>query len=565
MRKLQFLFVITILATVLLMPAPAQAADPSVTLDTDAATTYRIGDFIEIPITVRNYTPGVRPVSVYLIERPSLQRFWLGNIRVREGQTNYTFRFRVPENFFTIRRLMGESARFHIALNGISERRWTRALSTNLITVLNEKSPTAAAPSTGTSSGTSGSTSVETTVDVANWKFIARYNFVAQFEAWEVRKFTVVNDSQNDGFDYDLNENTSLIRRVMVQYKDKNGNTQQRITYFAGGRAILNNLNLFAPRDTESSVEVYAELMPFSELGSDYSGRTFRLGIQDIGNNGTSFEAIGLVSNNVDIGLNTINLSSGNSIKESIYRKAVPTISILSGNSQVLTPGQNDGLEFEVHAKGGSMSVGRLVFDVTQGGVSTLDQIQLLRDGATLTAGTSTSANQVYLMWDAGASSCFAQTVSAGAGTGMNCNGGTQSTAKLIVAFPYEEIISEGQKVKYRLRFSASGTSNGSLVSFKLADDDHEKLSIGGTVPTTGKLFNSGSGNEIFTSATDFFAEASSITNADIVWSDRSAAPHQYPTTTPAASPSISSTGSTDWTNGYLLNVTGLPSVAFSR
>ena len=51
------------------------------------------------------------------------------------------------------------------------------------------------------------------------------------------------------------------------------------------------------------------------------------------------------------------------------------------------------------------------------------------------------------------------------------------------------------------------------------------------------------------------------LTNRNIIWSDKSADTHTYPTVTSTAVPYVSSAnGSYDWTNGYKLGATDLSS-----
>ncbi|MEA3446512.1 MAG: hypothetical protein U9R19_17490, partial [Bacteroidota bacterium] len=230
-----------------------------------------------------------------------------------------------------------------------------------------------------------------------------------------------------------------------------------------------------------------------------------------------------------------------------------------------LTNGSLDAYKFDFFASP-SVGLGRLVFNISQTGLTQIDQVQIFRNGQLLDPGDQLTARNVYLMWDAGASSCFAHTQQSGAGTGMDCNGGTAQSSKLIVTFTEEERVPNTGVNSYTLRFSVMGVNDGDQFVVRLTTgDEQSQLNIGGNIPNTGKIYNNGLGNEIFSNSTDFVSEATTLTDRNIIWTDRSADLHKYTTFTPAVLPTVSASSTADFTNGYLLKINALPPVVWSR
>lgn len=244
-----------------------------------------------------------------------------------------------------------------------------------------------------------------------------------------------------------------------------------------------------------------------------------------------------------------------------VVRKSVPFFELSGASERTLVNGQNTVYELKVNAdENGSLALGRLVFNVYQAGLTSVDNVQIYKGSTRLTPGTASDSGRVYLMWDAGAGSCFASERQGGAGTGMDCNGNVTGSSKLIVTFTREQHFSSTQT--FKIKMDVSGTTTGSYLSLRLDDgDDSAEANIGGTVSNTGQIYNGTGINELFANADDYVTEATTITDRNIIWSDLSAIPHRYPTFTAGASPTISATSSEDFTNGYLLKVGALPSV----
>ncbi len=393
--------------------------------------------------------------------------------------------------------------------------------------------------------------------------FASRYEFRTRLEGWTVRRLTVVNDTQNDGFDADVSEGNAVVSQVILMYQNEAGQTKRVAAPLTNGSATFSGLDFYIPKNDTRSLDIRADIASAAEAGSDFSGRTFRLGLLEA-NTPQTFEAVGAISSATSNSLSTFQISGSHAILQYVVRDAVIELGVNVPAEKTLINGTNDAYTLTV-STAGSVALGRLVFDVTQNGVESLDQVALFRGSTFLTPGNATSAGAVYLLWDAGATSCFAHTTQIGPGTGMDCAGNAASTGKLIATFSQEEIVVGSQT--YTLRFNVNGASQaGDSVAVRLsAGDDAALLSLSGSGGNTGKLHNGGLGSELFTGASDFFIEASALTDRNIVWSDRSADTHLYPATTPGNPPTLNSAGSADFTNGYLLKANALPAFILSR
>lgn len=386
------------------------------------------------------------------------------------------------------------------------------------------------------------------------------YSFNAQYEPWDVNRLTIVNDSQNDGFDIDINESTSILNKIFVRYKNKEGQVQEKGQPLNGNRATFSNLDFYVPQDKSGQLEVWADIKDPVDIDQQESGKTFRLGLQNISSNESSFEAIGVFSNSKITNPSGFG-NSGPAPREFIVRKSSPIFKITNNTSPFLVNGKNTVFSFSITPSGKSaISLGRFVFDVNQNGIGTLDEAQLMRAGNLLTNGDENNVGQVYMVWDAGSNSCFASKAQQGANTGMDCSGNTKSNAKLIITFTQEQIITE--ETEFKIRLNASSINPDSSIQVRLADgDDYNKPTIGGSVESTGAIFNNTGSNELFSTSSQFVNEATTITDRNIIWSDQIfSGGHQYPLFNSANNPTINSNSSTDFTNGYLLNLGQLSS-----
>jgi len=519
---------------------------------------YQVGETIQIRWEAHNFIPDSQHgITLRLAERNSWKRARLAYITQATDDGIYTFNWTVPDNFFD-RYGFADNDNFKIELRAEQNGSLIRRISSrSLLNVQTDTTPTNILKTT-VSVPTEENTGGQNVIP-QGLQSVAHYEFKAGPEAWVIRRLSVVNDTEGDGFEADPSESTDVIRQVYVRYPDMFDQLHYQNALLVDGKATFSNLDFYVPKRGTATLEVLVDVIDPRQFNEQYSGQTFRVGLMTIGNNASTFEAVGQISSSVD---NTMAIQvSTEDIQEFVVRSGAPAFALVGGAEQPLMNGDNEAYEFTI-SSASDIGIGRLVFDVTQDGLATVDQVAVFKNNSFLKPGDATEAGKVYVMWDAGARSCFAHTVQNGAGTGMNCNGGVAANSKLILSFPQEEKVWAGQTNTYRLRFNVLGASADDKLSVRLATgDDNAKLDIGGAVTTTGKIYNGGMGNELFNVATDFAAEASSFSDKNVVWTDRSAASHWYPNFTPSDPPAISATSSADYTNGYLLKLNALPAV----
>ncbi len=383
--------------------------------------------------------------------------------------------------------------------------------------------------------------------------FVARYSFKANNEGFHVETVTIVNDITGDDLG-DEAESTPAIKNVVLKYPDKDGilRTSTR-SLDSSGKARFADLDFFAKRDDTTFFEVYVDLNKVSDVGESLSGETFRLGIQDTGNTSDSFRAVGDISGFVVGYGNTGNFSVENATAEPFtVRKTVPGFSINSA-SESMKNGENTLLDYSIAASsGGSVGIARLVFEVV---ASDSNAAGLELGDFKLYRGSSYLSDVTIYDGTGG------QDVGLGSGNTL-----ADGTSHVIVSFDQEETISSGDTENYSLRASISGSETNDSVSTRLALGDEQAPLSGLTAvnqENTGKIYVDGDATAgIFTNAdTDLSQWLGTAKN--IIWSDKSAESHLYPTV--AAGLVTDNSGSADWTNGYLLDIVSLPDHVISK
>jgi len=528
--------------------------------------TYQPGDTLEIQFRTHGFKPDDQHgITIRLAERNTWKRARIGYVTQAQEDDIYDFQWIIPENFFERYEFINPSY-FKIELRTTKDEKLVRKISSRSLLYIQKTgtAPTGAIQTTATVTDESSEDSVgAVNANPDELQLVARYEFKSQYEPWIVRKLTVVNDNEGDGFDFDLNEKTDVIREVYVRYQDRLQNWYRKNASLVTGKATFTDLNFYIPKRSTANLEIYVDVIDPKRFNETYSGQTFRVGLMDVGNDASTFEAVGQFSGETDHSMN-IQVSS-HQIEEFVVRSGAPAFELIGLSERELMNGAVDTYEFFI-AAGSDIGLGRLVFNVTQDGLTTVDQIQVFKNNRLLSTGDDTKLGKVYLMWDAGGLSCFAHTAQSGAGTGMNCNGGVQANSKLILTFTQEERIFVAEPNEYKLRFNILGAGTGDKLAVRLAiGDDNAKPNIGGAVPTTGKIHNSGFGNELFGNADEFASEATDLPDRNVVWTDRSADSHFFPSSTPGNPPTVAATSSADFTNGYLLKLNVLPTVIFSK
>jgi len=523
--------------TSLLLPASHQIYNPGYSVEFKWSTDY---------VPSRNH--GMTLNLIY----QNFKRYRIAYITSKTSNGIYDVKWPIPADFLAIRKINALSADFKIEIRPGDSLR-NRIISAALITIGKTVPSILSGPSNPPASG---GASVQLSPQS---QLAAHYELTGNLEPWVIKKLTVVNDSDNNGFDPNPSESTDAISQVFLKYSNESGTTEIKSAPFLNYKATLSGLDLFIPKHGSAQLDIYAEPVNSATNGAQVSGKSYKLGIQDSLNDTSTFEAVGQITDTVinTPGVFQPTISKNN---ETVVRKNILNFDVPNGQ-QVLLDGDDDLFSFSITSN--SASLGRIVFDVNQSGLTKLDYVRLSRNGIPLDAGNATSPDRAYLMWDNGASSCFADTYqSGGFGSGMDCNGNVLSSAKLILTFTREEIISG--TVNYKLTFDVGGVDTGDNVSVRIdSGDDSSKPVFTGTDSVNAKIYNSGSDPELFSNAADFISK--SVTGRNIIWSDRSADLHQYVTITSGNPPTAGTDSSNDWTNGYLLYLNALPSVTSVR
>lgn len=382
---------------------------------------------------------------------------------------------------------------------------------------------------------------------------VSKYVFKAMREGFRVETITIVNDVTGNNLG-DQPVATAAIKNVILKFPDKDGKlVTESSSMSSDGKVRFGNLDFFAKRDADTFFEVYADLNSISEVGDSLSGEVFRLGLQDIGNTPSSFRAVGDISGAVISGTgNSGNfMVSSTQVSPFIVRQSVPHFSLNTGSTQ-LSNGDNTLVSFDVNAdQGGSVGLARIVFDVSvtdSGGANlTLSDFKFYRGSS-------------YLPDIGIYDSTGGQDLTLGSGGSL-----TDGISFVIVTFNQEETISKGASITYSLKASVSGSESDDSISTRLAQGDEDSPLTGLTLvgqPNTGKIYVNGDPTAgIFVGALDFFHTLG--TSRATIWSDKSSDLHMFPTISGGVITSDS--GSADWTNGYLLELTALEDHTISK
>ena len=396
-------------------------------------------------------------------------------------------------------------------------------------------------------------------VSGATEQLVSKYRFHAIDEDWNVKKLTITNDLAGDFGDAPVL--TSAISKIVIKYPDVNGVQQTKESSLTGtGQAKFAGLNFFVPAGEDAFLEVYVNVNTKALVGESLSGKTFRVGLKNTGNDITTFEAIGQSSStnlNFADANPTAKVTNSANVDNFVVRKSVPTFANVSASTS-LANGERTLQSFSVTADAaGSVAFGRIVFDVVlsdsdAGGELDLDEFKMYRGGTLVTA-----AN----IYDAGGD--------------IGVGGGTINSASesVIVSFNEEESVAAGSSQTYSLKATVLGTETDDSIDTKISIGD-ENTAIAGVLGTsvcgagnttlcstgngnTGRVYDTAANEALLWAAATEFADTATAAR-NIIWSDKSADNHAYPTV--AAGTVTGGSGSYDWTNGYLLDITDLSS-----
>ncbi len=379
------------------------------------------------------------------------------------------------------------------------------------------------------------------------FKLVARYQFEGQKEGFLVQTLTVSNDITGDLFG-DQSQPSIGIKEVQIKYPNEDGLEEVRTNSLNGdGEARFSNLNFFATEDKKSTLEIYASLNDIAEIGPLLSGEVFRLGLKDNANTIDSFKAVGEFSGNVVNSGNGFLQSTATDVEPFIIRKGFPYFTTKNTDKNLFS-GSHELIELDVTAIGNSIALGRLVFDLSinesQGANLSVDDFELHRNGKLV--------ESVYI---------YEPTTFQELSTGSLTNGQYQ----IIVSFEEAEVISKNQTNSYTLEAVVVNASNNDVIVTSLNEDDRNMEPTGLSdvfQENTGKVYAALDASKgLFTGGTQF---SQSIMNGrNIIWSDLSGSPHNHPSV--SAGNTTNETGSSDWTNGYLLDMKQLESSFLSN
>lgn len=383
--------------------------------------------------------------------------------------------------------------------------------------------------------------------EASEFKLVARYQFEGQKEGFLVQTLTIVNDVIGDTFG-DQSQASIGIKEVQIRYPNEDGGEEIRINKLnADGEVRFSNLNFFAPRDQKSTLEIYASLNEIAEIGQALSGEVFRLGIKDNINSIDSFKAIGEFSDTVVNSGNGFLQSTATDVEPYIIRKAFPYLTTKNTDKKLVS-GSNELIEFDVTAVGNSVALGRLVFNLdineSEGANLSVDDFELHRNGKLI--------ESAYIYEP----STFQE---------LSTGSLTSGSYQIIISFEEAEVISKNQTNSYTLEAIVVNASNGDVVVTSLSEDDRQTPLTGLNnvfQENTGKIYAALDPSKgIFTGGTAF--SQSIMSGRNIIWSDLSAAPHNHPQV--SAGNTTNESGSSDWTNGYLLDTKQLENSLLSN
>lgn len=281
-------------------------------------------------------------------------------------------------------------------------------------------------------------------------------------------------------------------------------------------------------------------------VGPGISGKKLRLGLQNTGNDITTFEAIGQASStNLNFtGAPTASVTNSANVDEFVVRTSKPVVSQNSVPTK-LTNTTMKLFDMDVTVDGtGSVDLARYVFDVNIAGAASLDFFQLVRDGSIV------NSTEVDIYDTSG------NDLQPGTGPYLSGTGSYQVVVSMLQADPITG------SANLQLKAVVSGVAANDTVSTTLNDDDEivEASGLDAVAnDNTGQIFSTTAVDGIFTSTGTYQSTVAGdvLTSDSFIWSDSSADPHTFSLTDGASS--------ADWTNGYLLDINNLDPVTLAE
>ncbi len=435
---------------------------------------------------------------------------------------------------------------------------------------------------------------------------VAQYTFEAKNEAFDVKKFTIINDLSGV---FNTPQSTNAVSNIKVVYSDQNGVDHKVMAPLSNGRRTFvlsggaTQPYFRVPKNKTATLKIYASTTAITSGRFSISGKHFRIGLMEGSvNTSTTFEAVGVSSSNVTYLNKAGDIKNSSNVSQFVVRKSKPVFA-KGYQARSNMPTTNGNLyNFTVKADGDDISFSRLVFNLNTNGLFTglgedIYNFDFLKNNLSISDvniyGYSTSGlPRSIMLKGATYGSGLALANAGGSSKGVN-----DGLYKIVVTFNNEEVITAGKVNNYTLRASIKGATTSDTLSVGLADDTSESIVLGGfdndnDFSNTAHIIGSGKISGLFDSlfygisgakTTDeerFFGSKvdmkyGTVPDRNIIWSDQSggdipnsggtasAKLHSYPKISNGKVTDYS--GTVDWTNGYLLGIGNLDSFNFKK
>lgn len=421
------------------------------------------------------------------------------------------------------------------------------------------------------SADVTGSYSPEVYVGGTDNLLVAQYKFTAEKESYTVNTLTVLNDTDGNRT---TAEETNVIENVVLVYTNINGTEQTRSGSLTAGKSVkFSDLGFYVPQEGGATLKIYADTKAIDTQFFSLSGKKFLLALKEGNLGSTEFEAIGVSSSEATYFTAAADITGAANLARHILRRSKPVFTHLPpASSPGVLSSTSNLYQFSVTANGGDVTLGRLVFDITQSwaGAGAVSSFKFQSSDTSLA--TVSDVNGVNIYSDAGVD--LKTTTALGAGV------------KAIVTFDQQQVIANGNTNYYVLKANISGSVKDDSIETQFASGDETTEVSGilagydnenGLFANTSYLSDAVANQGLFldTGATTSYLRgiAGIYAARNIVWSDQSGSDscgvvsascpfatgtatsksHVFPTI--ATGVVTANSGTADWTNGYLLNV----------
>ncbi len=410
-----------------------------------------------------------------------------------------------------------------------------------------------------------------------DWVKVSEYRFAAPKGGFQIESLTIVKQSSTPIVETPFRDKEPMpaVSEVGLRFRDSVGGETFVSTPVVSDAASFNNLEFsVAEEDAISGMEIFVKLVSPQILGESFSGQDIRLGIQD---------SVILTGSNLKKSLAT---SGDANISDHVLRMSKPVFTRAETNENLMN-GQNTLYGVTVAADpAGSVSFGRLVFSINTSGLGNvgadMNTFRFFRGDTQLSPidvnvyGVYLERTAIELQTGAGLDAITDPSSSA---DGTDGDGVNDLTYSVIVSFNQEETIAAGTSQTYYLKATINGATPGSSVSTQLEGRGEwwwggVQLMVNNGNKNTGRIYDKDPYEALFGATADLnsiddtasrreFSRSVYVEARHIIWSDRSANNHTYPTVTDGEV--TEGSGSYDWTNEYALGIHDLAPQVLTR